>query len=108
MGRLVLNHSSNIEGLIPILKILEEKNNSKLYPSKILTLGIYILISNALDFKEKNQSEMQEIISEIFEKFSLSPGKAEKDIGIYKSSILKMEQAKELIEEQKLKNKKND
>ena len=44
--------------------------------------------------------------NDIFEKLSLSANKAEKDIGIYKSSISKMEQAKELIEELKIKDKK--
>jgi len=34
--------------------------------------------------------------------------KAEKDIGIYKSTISKMEQAKELIEELKIKDKKKE
>lgn len=29
MGRLVLNHSTNIEGLIPILKKLAQENNIK-------------------------------------------------------------------------------
>ncbi len=82
-----------------ILKLLKEKNNSKLYPSRILNLGIYILISKAQDFKEKNGSEMNDIISNIFENLNLSTNKAEKDIGIYKSTILKMLQAKELIEE---------
>ena len=37
---------------------------------------------------------------------NLSADKAEKDIGIYKSSISKMEQAKELIEELRIKDKK--
>ena len=46
--------------------------------------------------------------SDIFEKLSISANKAEKDIGIYKSSISKMEQAKELIEELKVKNKKKN
>ena len=45
------------------------------------------------------------MISEIFEKLNLSANKAEKDIGIYKSTISKMEQAKELIEELKMKDK---
>ena len=61
MGRLVLNHSTNIEGLIPILK-----------------------------------------------KLNLPFNKAEKDIGIYKTSLTKMEQAKELLEELKIKDKKKD
>ena len=89
-----------------ILKLLIEKSNSKLYPSRILNLGIYILISNSQDFKEKNESDKNKMTSDIFEKLSLSVNKAEKDIGIYKSSISKMEQAKELIEEQRRKDKK--
>ena len=89
-----------------ILKLLKEKSNSKLYPSRILNLGIYILISNSKDFKENNETEINKIISDIFEKLDLSPNKAEKDIGIYKSSISKMEQAKELIEELRIKDKK--
>ena len=91
-----------------ILKLLIEKSNSKLYPSRILNLGIYILISNSQDFKEKNESDKNKITSDIFEKLSLSANKAEKDIGIYKSSISKMEQAKELIEELRIKDKKKN
>ena len=48
------------------------------------------------------------MISDIFEKLNLSANKAEKDIGIYKSSISKMEQAKELIEEIRTKDKKKE
>ena len=88
------------------LKLLIEKSNSKLYPSRILNLAIYILISNAQDIKEKDESKTNKMISEIFEKLNLSANKAEKDIGIYKSSISKMEQAKELIEELRIKDKK--
>jgi len=89
-----------------ILKLLIEKSNSKLYPSRILNLGIYILISNAQDLKEKDESKTNKMIFDIFEKLNLSANKAEKDIGIYKSSISKMEQAKELIEELRIKDKK--
>ncbi len=91
-----------------ILKLLTEKSNSKLYPSRILNLAIYILISNAQDLKEKDESETNKMMSDIFEKLNLSANKAEKDIGIYKSSISKMEQAKELIEELRTKEKKKD
>ena len=91
-----------------ILKLLIEKSNSKLYPSRILNLAIYILISNAQDLKEKDESETNKIISDIFEKLNLSANKAEKDIGIYKSSISKLEQAKELIEELRTKDKKKE
>ena len=93
---------------IDILKLLKEKSNSKLYPSRILNLGIYILITNSQDLKDKNKSDLDKMIYDIFEKLNLSVNKAEKDIGIYKSSISKMEQAKELIEELKVKSKKKD
>ena len=89
-----------------ILKLLKEKSNSKLYPSRILNLGLYILISNSLDFNDKNETESNKIISDFSKKLNLSINKAEKDIGIYKSSISKMEQAKELIEELRIKDKK--
>ena len=91
-----------------ILKLLIEKSNSKLYPSRILNLGIYKLFSNSQDLKDKNESDKNKMTSEIFQKLSLSANKAEKDIGIYKSSISKMEQAKELIEELRVKDKKKD
>ena len=91
-----------------ILKLLIEKSNSKLYPSRILNLAIYILISSAQDFKEKEESGRNKMISDVFEKLNLSANKAEKDIGIYKSSISKMEQAKELIDELKSKDKKKE
>ena len=60
----------------------------------------------AKKFKENNESEKNKAISDIFEKLSLPVNKAEKDIGIYKSSLSKMEQAKELIEELRIKDKK--
>ena len=91
-----------------ILKLLIEKSNSKLYPSRILNLAIYILFSSAQDLKEKDESGTNKMISDIFEKLNLSANKAEKDIGIYKSSISKMEQAKELIEELRTKDKKKE
>ncbi len=89
-----------------VLKLLKEKSNPKIYPSRILNLGIYLLISDSKDFQEKNESEKNKIIADIFEKLNLSFDKAEKDIGIYKSSITKLEQAKELIQELKIKDKK--
>ena len=49
---------------------------------------------------------MNKIISDFFEEEKSSAIKAEKDIGIYISSIKKMEQAKELIEELRIKDKK--
>ena len=88
-----------------ILKLLKEKSDSNLYPSRVLNLGIFIIISNSKDLKG-NESEMKKLIPNIFENLKLSTNKAEKDIGLYQSSITKMEQAKELIEELKIKDKK--
>ena len=69
---------------------------------------MYIIISKSQDFKGKDESEINKLISDIFEKLNLSINKAEKDIGIYKSTLSKMEQAKELIEELRIKDKKNN
>jgi len=69
---------------------------------------MYILISNSQDLKGKSESEINKIISNIIEKLGLSINKAEKDIGIYKSTLSKMEQAKELIEELRIKDKKKE
>ena len=91
-----------------IMKLLKEKSNSQLYPSRILNLGMYIIISKSQDLKGKNESDKIKILSDIFDNLNLSINKAEKDIGIYKSSISKMEQAKELIEELKIKDKKKN
>ncbi len=88
-----------------ILELLKEKSNSKHYPSRILNLGIYIIISNSQDLKGKSDSETNKIISDIFEQLNLPFNKADKDIGIYKNTISKMKQAKELIEELRLKDK---
>ena len=37
--------------------ILKEKSTSNLYASRILNIGIYLIIANASDFKEINDSE---------------------------------------------------
>ncbi len=69
---------------------------------------MYILISKSQDLKGENEPEINKIIINIFESLNLPKNKAEKDIGIYKSSITKMQQAKELIEELRIKDKKKD
>ena len=91
-----------------ILNLLKEKTHTKLYPSRILILGMYILLSESPDFKGENETEINNEIINIFESLDISTNKAEKDIGIYKSSISKMKQAKELIEELRIKDKKKD
>ncbi len=83
--------------------LLIEKSSSNLYSSRMLNLGIYLIISNATDFKDIKDSEKNKTISDIFDKLNLSFSKAEKDIGIYKNIILRTEQAKELLQEAKIK-----
>ncbi len=94
------------KSLKQINNLLKEKSTSNLYSSRILNLGIYLIIANANDFNELKDSERNKTISDIIYKLNLSVNKAEKDIGIYKSSLLKMEQAKELLKEARTKDKK--
>ena len=94
------------KGLEDISNLLKQKSNSNFYPSRILNLGVYLIISSANDFKKIKDSEKTKIISDSFKSLNLSTAKAEKDIGIYESSIKKLAQAKELLEEIKLKDKK--
>ncbi|ABM72050.1 conserved hypothetical protein [Prochlorococcus marinus str. MIT 9515] len=88
--------------------LLKEKSTSNLYSSRILNIGIYLIIANATDFKGLKDSEKNKAITDNINNLNLSVNKAEKDIGIYKSSIKKMEQAKELLEEAKIQNKKKE
>ena len=96
------------KSLKEISNLLEEKNTSNLYSSRILNIGIYLIISNATDYNKIKDSERNKVILDIINKLNLSVNKAEKDIGIYKSSIKKMQQAKELLEEAKIQNKKKE
>ena len=73
-----------------------------------MNIGIYLIISNATDFNKIKDSEKNKAVLDNIKKLNLSVNKAEKDIGIYKSSIKKMEQAKELLEEAKIQNKKKE
>ena len=88
--------------------LLKEKAASKLYPSRLLNIGIYLIIVNATDFDKIKDSEKNKAIFDIFNSMNLSVNKAEKDISIYKSSIKKMQQAKELLEEAKIQSKKKE
>ena len=45
--------------------LLKEKSNSNLYSSRILNLGIYLIIANATDFNELKDSEKNKSISDI-------------------------------------------
>jgi len=94
------------KSLVEISNLLKETSKSNLYSSRILNLGIYLIISSAKDFNETKESERNKIVSDLVKDLNLSVNKAEKDIGIFKSSIVKLKQAKELMEEIKIKSKK--
>ena len=91
-----------------IIKLLKEKINSNPYYSRIVNLGIYIIISSASDYKKSKETEKNKLVKNIFENLNLSANRAEKDIGIYLSSIKKLKQAIELQEEIKIKDKKKN
>ena len=87
---------------------LKDKSSTNYYPSRILNLGVYITIAKSTDFEGTSESKKNKIISDIFGNLNLPVKKAEKEIGIYKASITKMQQAKELLEELKIKDKKQN
>ncbi len=91
-----------------IKNLLKDKSSNNLYPSRILNLGVYITIANSTDFEGNSESNKNKIISDIFVNLNLPVKKAEKEIGIYKASITKMKQAKELLKELKIKDKKKN
>ena len=94
------------KSLEEVSSLLKQKSNSNLYSSRILNLGLYLIISCTKDFKEKKDSDKNKVISDIFSNLNLPFAKAEKDIGLYSSSLKKLSQAKELLEEIKIKEKK--
>lgn len=98
----------NEKSLKEISILLKEKTIPNLYSSRILNIGIYLIIVNATDFNEIKDSEKNKAIFDIIKSLNLSVNKAEKDISIYKSSLKKMQQAKELLEETKMQNKKKE
>ena len=91
-----------------IKNLLKDKSSNNLYPSRILNLGVYKTISNSTDFEGTSESEKNDMISDIFASINLPVTKAEKEIGIYKATITKMKQAKELLDELKIKDKKRN
>ena len=71
----------------------------KIYYSRIFVLGIYKILSSANDFKEEEDIKKIVEIEKIVKNLNLPLVRAEKDISLFKSSIKKFEQAKELIKE---------
>ena len=82
-----------------IFNLIIENNSSKNYYSRIFILGVYKILTLANDFKDEEDMSKFKILSEISNKLELPLSRAEKDIGLYKSSIKKFEQAKELLRE---------
>ena len=82
-----------------ILDQILKNSPSNLHYSRILILGIYKIFSLANDFKDEEDIKKLNVLVEISEKLNLPLTRCEKDISIYKSSIKKFEQAKELLKE---------
>jgi len=82
-----------------ILDQIIKNSSSKLHYSRILILGIYKIISLGSDFKDNQDISKIKEVSDISNKLKFPLTRAEKDISIYKSSIIKFEQAKELLKE---------
>ncbi len=73
--------------------------SNKPYYSRILMLGIFKILAMANDFKDNEDIKKIKIITDITEKLDLPISRAEKDISIYRSSIKRIEQARELLRE---------
>ena len=82
-----------------ISKRIIENSPKKIYYSRIFILGIYKIISSASDFKQEEDIGKIEILSKISIDLNIPLSRAEKDIGIYLSTLKKFEQAKELLKE---------
>jgi len=103
------------KSLEEIFNLVIEKISKKPYYSRILMLGIYKIFTKANDFKDNEDITKVKIISELAEKLGLPLSRAEKDISIYRNSINRITQARELLKETVLadrkkredKNKKN-
>ena len=114
ISKTTINEHQN-KSLEEIFNLVLEKNSKKIYYSRILMLGIYKILSKANDFKDNEDISKIKIVSELTEKLELPLSRAEKDISIYKNSIKRISQARELLKETVLadrkkredKNKKN-
>ena len=62
-------------------------------------LGIYKIFTKANDFMDNEDITKIKKISELAEKLELPLTRAEKDISIYKNSIKRITQARELLKE---------
>ena len=93
-----INEHQN-KSLEEIFNLVIEKSSKKLYYSRILMLGIYKILTKANDFKDNEDITKIKIISELAEKLELPLTRAEKDISIYKTSIKRLFQARELLKE---------
>jgi len=109
-----INEHQN-KSLEEIFNLIIDKSPKKPYYSRILMLGIYKILTKANDFKDNEDVAKIKIISELAEKLELPLTRAEKDISIYKNNINRITQARELLKETVLadrkkredKNKKN-
>ena len=89
----------NDKNLEEVSDLIIKNSSKKVYYSRILILGIYKILSTANDYKEEEDIKKFTEIEKIVSNLKLPLSRAEKDITLFKSSIKKFEQAKELIRE---------
>jgi len=98
ISKSTINEHQN-KNLEEIFNLVIEKSPKKPYYSRILMLGIYKILSKANDFKDNEDITKIKIISELAEKLELPLTRAEKDISLYRNSVKRITQAKELLKE---------
>ena len=82
-----------------IAELILKDSPEKPYYSRVFILGIYKILSTANDFKDEDDLKKIKEIQKIVTNLNLPISRAEKDISLFKSSIQKLDQAKELIRE---------
>ena len=76
---------------------LKKDNKDNSYYSRINAIGIYKLVNEIPSFKNKEEEEIKNEITNISELLGYQYSRVEKDISMYKSNIEKMKQALEII-----------
>ena len=98
ISKTTINEHQN-KSLEEIFDLVIKKISKKPYYSRILMLGIFKILSKANDFNDNEDISKIKIISELTEKLELPLPRAEKDISLYRNSIKRITQARELLKE---------
>ena len=85
------------EDLKKYLIQIKDKSKGKSYYSRINAVGIYKLVSELPYFKDIKIEDLNKEIYNVAELLDYQHSRVEKDISMYKSNIVKMKQALEII-----------